>query len=106
MDDTTLGGYLQRHSRPPAFEGGDGVPYSVDLYVDDVPDDSGRYGAALLFVRWTPGNTEPTGHLETEYLVHGEDPSAARSALEAMSLYDVKEHLDRMVASQRDQDDR
>lgn len=66
-------------------------------FVDDAPDASGRYGAALLFVRWSPAGDRPIGHLETEYLAWGATPAAALAPLLALSLGDVKQHLDRLI---------
>ncbi len=66
-------------------------------FVDDAPDASGRYGAALLFVRWSPAGDRPVGHLETEYLAWGATPAAALAPLLALSLGDVKQHLDRLI---------
>ena len=37
-DDTTLGGYLAVHGRPPAFEGPDGHPYTVSVEVERTAD--------------------------------------------------------------------
>jgi hypothetical protein len=85
------------HERAPAFGGKDGEAYSVATFVDDAPDASGRYGAALLFVRWSPGGDRPVGHLETEYLAWGGTPAAALAPLLALSLGDVKQHLDRLI---------
>ena len=56
---------MAKHERAAAFEGADGQPYSVGIYVDDEPDEKGRYGAALLFVRWAPSGDRPIGHVET-----------------------------------------
>ena len=58
-DDSTLGGYLEIHSRPPAFEGSDGEAYSAAVFVDDQPDENGRFGAAVLFVRWSQSGDRP-----------------------------------------------
>jgi hypothetical protein len=66
--------------------------------VDDVPDQRGRFGAALLFVRWSPGGDRPVGHLETETLVWGKTPDEASERLKALSLYDVKAALDEAIA--------
>lgn len=64
--------------------------------MDDAPDATGRYGAALLFVRWD-GGERPVGHLETDYLAFGPTPDAALAPLLALTLREVKEHLDRCV---------
>ncbi|MBI4420132.1 MAG: hypothetical protein HY560_04840 [Gemmatimonadetes bacterium] len=96
-DDSTLGGYLRVHDRPPAFEGSDGAAYSVAVYLDDAPGADGRFGAALLFVRWSPAGEQPAGHLETEYLTFGRTPAEADEQLRALSLHEVKGHLDRLI---------
>ncbi len=85
------------HERAPAFGGKDGEAYSVATFVDDAPDASGRYGAALLFVRWSPAGDRPVGHLETEYLAWDATPAAALAPVLALSLGDVKRHLDRLI---------
>jgi hypothetical protein len=86
------------HERAPAFTGSDGQAYSVGAFVDDAPDAAGRYGAALLFVRWSAAGDRPVGHLETDYLSWGGTTSQALASLLALSLADVKEHLDRCIA--------
>jgi len=96
-DDATLGGYQEAHGRPPAFGGRDGRAYSVSTFVDPEPDRAGRYGAALLFVAWAEGSDRPAGHLETEYLAFGPTPEGAVAPLLALSLQDVKTHLDRCI---------
>jgi ribosome biogenesis GTPase len=85
------------HARPPAFGGTDGLAYSVSAFADPEPDAAGRYGAALLFVRWTTGADRPAGHLETGYLAFGASPERALEPLLAMPLTDVKTHLDRCI---------
>jgi hypothetical protein len=99
MDDTTLGGYQQLHGRPPAFGAADGQAYSVATFTDDVAAD-GRFGAALLFVRWDEA-ARPVGHLETDYLAFGATPDEAVAPLLALTLEQVKAHLDRCVERQR-----
>ena len=96
-DDGTLGGYQQVHGRPPAFGGRDGRAYSVSPFVDPEPDGAGRYGAALLFVAWAEGADRPAGHLETEYLAFGPTPEGAVAPLLALSLQDIKTHLERCI---------
>lgn len=104
-DDSTLGGYVQRHGRPPAFEGSDGKAYSAEAYVDDVADAHGRHGAAILFVRWSPAGDAPDGHLETGYLIVGDTPAEAEAALGAIGLHEVKEHLERLIVAARERPD-
>ncbi len=88
------------HERPPAFAGSDGQSYSVGAFVDDAPDARGRYGAALLFVRWSAAGDRPVGHLESDYLYWGGTPAEALAPLLALSLAEVKQHLDRCIERQ------
>ncbi len=99
-EDGTLRGYEAVHGRPPAFEGSDGHAYSAGVFSEDDPGPDGRYGAALIFVRWSPSN-EPEGHLETAYLAHDADPARAEAAVGGLTLADVKHHLDRLIAERR-----
>ncbi|MGH7615397.1 MAG: hypothetical protein ACREMW_15310 [Gemmatimonadales bacterium] len=68
--------------------------------MDDAPDATGRYGAALLFVRWAEGGDRPDGHLETEYLAHGLTPEEALAPLLAMTLHQIQQQLERRIAAQ------
>lgn len=101
MTEFTLGGYMQAHERAAAFTGSDGRPYSVALWIDESPDERGRFGGALLFVRWTMAGDAPDGHLESDYLVWGRSEPDARERLGALSLYDVKALLDELIAAGR-----
>jgi len=67
---------------------------------DDDPDATGRYGAALLFVRWAEGSDRPDGHLETQYLAHGFTPEDALAPLLAMTLHQVQQQLERCITDQ------
>ena len=98
MSELTLGGYMAKHDRAAAFGGSDGQAYSVAVYVDPEPDIRGLYGAALLFVRWSPAGDRPVGHVETEALAWGRTETEAAERLKALSLYDVKAALDEAVA--------
>lgn len=98
-DDATLGGYLEMHDRPPAFEGPDGAAYSAAVYVDQEPDAAGGYGAAVLFVRWSENGDRPVGHIETPCLAHGDTPEEAEAKVRALSLHEVKRRLDQAVAA-------
>ena len=96
--EATLGGYMAQHGRAAAFGGSDGQAYSVGLYVDDEPDARGRFGAALLFVRWDAAGAAPAGHVETDFLAWGRTAAEAEERLKALSLYDVKAALDEAIA--------
>jgi hypothetical protein len=98
--EATLGGYMAQHGRAAAFGGSDGHAYSVGLYVDDDADERGRFGAALLFVRWDAAGAAPVGHVETEFLAWGRSAAEAEERLKALSLYDVKAALDQAIANQ------
>lgn len=97
MSEVTLGGYMARHDRAPAFTGHDGNPYSVGINLDEEPDEQGRYGASLLFVRWSPQGDRPIGHVESEVLAWGHTPEDAEDRIKAISLYDVKAALDEAI---------
>ena len=99
MSEITLGGYLAKHDRPPAFGGSDSEPYSVDLWVDHAPDERGRYGAALVVVRWSQAGDRPVGHLDSDYLAWGDSPGEAEARIKLLSLYDVKAALDAAIAA-------
>ena len=98
MSEFTLGGYMRKHERAAAFGGSDGRAYSVAIYVDEEPDVRGLYGAALLFVAWSPAGDRPTGHVETEALAWGRTPAEATERIGSLSLYDVKTALDEAIA--------
>lgn len=97
-DANTIGGYRAVHARPAAFEGKDGASYSVDIVADEVREPRGRFGAYLLFVHWRRGDPVASGHLETDYIAFAESEDAARSALGAMLLSDVKRTLDELIS--------
>ena len=98
MSELTLGGYMAKHDRAAAFGGSDGQAYSVAVYVDPEPDVRGLFGAALLFVRWSPAGDRPVGHVENEALSWGRTEEEAAERLNSLSLYDVKAALDEAIA--------
>lgn len=102
--DATLRGYEAVHGRPPGFEGSDGRSYSAGVFSEDDPGPDGRFGAALIFVRWSPSN-EPDGHLETGFLSYDADASRAEEAVGRLTLVEVKRHLDRLIAERRPTED-
>src|SRR5436309_12429783 len=97
-EDSTLGGYFRVHERPPAFEGADGAAYSVAVYVEDHPGPDGLFGGGLLFVRWSPSGEAPAGHLETDYFAFGRTTAEVDERVRSLTLHDVKNHLDRLIA--------
>ena len=101
--DDTLAGYVAVHGRPPGFTGSDGHPYSVGVFSDDDPGPDGRYGAALLFIRWSQTNA-PDGHLESDFLAFSRSAAAAEAEVGRLSLLDVKRILDGLIASRRETD--
>ena len=102
-DANTLGGYIAVHARPAAFEGSDGMSYSVEILTDAAGEGERAVGAYLLFVRWRRvGPSGVEGHLESDFLAWGPTDAAARAAIGAMPLADVKRLLDRLIAARPD----
>ena len=98
-DPNTLGGYMAAHDRPAAFEGSDGFSYSVDILMDESPDEREPWGAYLFFVRWARiGASAPEGHLESDVLERGSSETEARERVGAMRLTEVKRVLDALIA--------
>jgi len=50
-----------------------------------------------MFVRWGESD-RPVGHLETDYLAFGSTPEEALAPVLALTLEQVKAHLDQCVA--------
>lgn len=99
MSEVTLGGYMAKHARSAAFGGSDGRAYSVGIWVDETADARGRYGAALVFVRWDAAGAKADGHVETGYLAWGATPAEAEERIKGLSLFDVKAALDEGIAA-------
>jgi hypothetical protein len=96
-EDDTLAGYVAVHGRPPGFTGSDGHAYSVGVFSDDDPGPDGRFGAALLFIRWSEANS-PDGHLESDYLAFAPVAGDAEAAVGRLALHEVKRILDELIA--------
>ena len=97
-DERTLGGYAAVHARPPAFEGADGMAYSVEIMTDATGDSARPFGAYLLFPRWRRvGASGVEGHLESDFLRWGATDDEARRAAEAMGLDEAKATLDALI---------
>jgi len=86
------------HSRPAAFEGRDGMSYSVEILADQTGDVARPWGGYLLFLRWRRyGEAAVEGHLESDFLAHGASEMEARDAVGRMSLHEAKDVLDALV---------
>lgn len=106
-DANTIGGYQRVHGRPAAFEGSDGLSYSVELAVDATGEPERPYGAYLLFLRWRRiGPQGVDGHLETGYVEYGETPESAREALGRWPLAEVHRVLEERIVSLRGEGER
>jgi hypothetical protein len=98
-DANTIGGYMRVHARPAAFEGSDGLSYSVALEVDETGDGDRPFAAFFLFLRWRRmGAQGIDGHLESDYLGWGDTAAAARDALGAWPLAEVRARLEERLA--------
>ena len=94
-DANTIGGYMAVHDRPAAFEGSDGLSYSVEICVDETGEPARPYGAYFLFLRWRRmGASGVEGHVETDFLAHGATEAEARAHIESMRLNEVKDALE------------
>ncbi|MXY30736.1 MAG: hypothetical protein F4179_10040 [Gammaproteobacteria bacterium] len=94
VPDATLGGYLDTHDRPPAFEGVDGHPYTVSLEVEQTPDLRAPYVGYLVFPRWAATGLGVIGHVQTPVLCRERGRTAAEGHLRELSLDQVKSLLD------------
>jgi hypothetical protein len=97
-DANTIGGYMAVHARPAAFEGTDGVSYSVEIVADETGESRRRFGAYLLFVKWREGDPVAAGHVETDYLAYGATEAEVLAEVGAMKLSEVRSRLDALIA--------
>lgn len=86
------------HARPAAFQGSDGLSYSVAIEADRTDEAERPFGAYFLFVRWRRLGTQGVeGHLESPFLAFGATAAAARETLGTMPLGEVKAILDDLI---------
>jgi hypothetical protein len=97
-DEKTIGGWMAVHDRPAAFEGSDGLSYTVQIEVDETADARAPFAAYFVFVRWSRGEPRVTGHRESPYLTKGGTADEARARLGAQSLESAKRALDEAIA--------
>jgi hypothetical protein len=95
--DATLGGYLQVHDRPPAFEGSDGQPYTVSIEIESVSNLLAPHVLYLVFPRWAETGLGIVGHVETPVLFEGKLQDDVRVRAEALLLGEVKRLLDEAI---------
>lgn len=101
-DTDTIGGYAAVHGRPAAFEGTDGLSYSVEIVTGPTGDTRRPWGAYLLFVQWSRvGATTPMGHLETDFLAESDSEAEARALVGALSLAQVRGALHALIAERQ-----
>jgi hypothetical protein len=94
-DANTIGGYMAVHDRPAAFEGSDGLSYSVEICTDATGEGDRPFGAYFLFLRWRRiGEAAVEGHVETDFLAHGATDAEARERIGSMKLNEVKQVLE------------
>ena len=98
-DANTIGGYAAVHGRPAAFEGTDGLSYSVEIEASPTGHPDRPWGAYLLFVQWARvGGTSPSGHLESDYLAEADTEADARAIVGALTLGQVRAALHALIA--------
>ena len=97
LADATLGGYVKKHDRPPAFEGSDGRPYTVSLEVERSADLRVPWGGFLVFPCWAETGLGIVGHLETPALAEGRTREDVLRRLEDLPLLDVKRLLEEAI---------
>ncbi|MCI0435623.1 MAG: hypothetical protein L0271_18555 [Gemmatimonadetes bacterium] len=94
-EDATLGGYMRKHGRVPAFEGRDGQPYTVDIDVEAQPE--GGWVSFLVFLRWAATGAGIMDHVESGDVGRGATEEEARQAALELSLYEVRVELDAAI---------
>jgi hypothetical protein len=98
-DANTIGGYAAVHGRPAAFEGTDGLSYSVEIVTVPTGHAERPFGAYLLFVQWARiGASTPSGHLETDLLAESDSEAEVASIVGALSLGQVRAALHALIA--------
>jgi hypothetical protein len=98
-DANTIGGYAAVHGRPAAFEGPDGLSYSVEIVTAPTGHPERPFGAYLLFVQWARiGAATPSGHVETDFLAEADTEEDARAVVATLGLAEVRSALYAAVA--------
>jgi hypothetical protein len=95
--DTTLGGYLAHHNRPPALQGTDGHPYTVSPEVEKTPNLLAPFSGYLVFPRWAETGVGIVGHLETPILLEATSREKVEASLGALTLMEVQGLLEEAI---------
>ncbi len=98
--DDTLGRYLSHHSRPPAFEGSDGHPYTVSIETEKTPNLQAPFSGFLVFPRWAQTGAGIVGHLETPILLESTSREGVTRELGSLTLWKVKALLEEAIRRQ------
>ena len=101
ISDLTLGGYIAKHDRPPAFEGIDGQPYTVEVDAEATNDPDKPFAAFFVFLRWAETGAGIMEHYESADVGFGVSEEDAKAAALDMSLYEVKDELDQAIQRRR-----
>lgn len=96
-DESTLGGYAAIHGRSPAFEGSDGMPYTVAIETEAAEEEEGGWVGYVVFVRWAANSTAIMGHLESNDLATGATADEVREAVGRIPLSEAKALLDQLI---------
>lgn len=99
--DITLGGYIAKHDRVPAFEGADAQPYTVDIDTEAVEDPDRPWAAFLVFIRWAATGAGIMDHCESGDVAFGRTEDEAKAAALDLTLYEVKSELDAAIERRR-----
>lgn len=102
LEDGTLGGYLDSHSRPPAFYGSDGHPYTISVEWEQMGSLADPYAGFLVFPRFARSGVGVVGHVETPFLWRGSSPEEIESKARELTLRRIKELLEEAVARRKE----
>lgn len=100
--DISFAGYVETHDRVPAFEGSDGQPYTVDIDTEETGDPDRPWAGFLVFLRWADTGAGIMGHVVSEDLVWGRTEHEARERALDLTLYQLREELDRAIQRHRE----
>lgn len=98
-EDATLGGYMSVHSRPPAFEGCDGQPYTVSIETERSGDMRAPIAGYLVFPRWASSGLGIVGHVESPLLWRGTSREAVTEEAGRATLQDVQRQLNEAIVA-------